>query len=412
MAYSMRAQYHMLNDHMDEAVRWGKKALEYEKLSPDPEIRMHALNNIGTAMVFRDKREGLDYLNESLTLALAHDHHEHAARAYNNMAEFAVEFRDFELAERILSDGLAFDTEHDLDAWTHYLSGRQAQLRMEQGRLDDAIRIAEGVVSLKDPSFLSRLPAELVLSRAYMRRGDEEAEQKMLQAFSDAIATDELQHIFPARLTMIEWAWLTNAPSRAGEHMQRLLELSDQDRHPWNIGARTVWADRLGVRMDNVSTDNLPKPFVQELDGQYESAARSWEGLGLPYEAALVRLRMEDDAAALEKAFNAFDQMNARLAMKRARALAERTGVSLVQESSKRGPYKAARSHPLGLTGKEQKVLRLLGEGLSNREIADELSRSQRTVDHHVSSILGKLNAQNRMAAILRLQREPWLIEE
>lgn len=411
MAYSMRSQLHMLKDRMDEAVRWGEMALEIEKDHPSPNLRMHALNNIGTARVFRGHRDGLLALNESLSLALTHGHHENAARAFNNMAEYAVEFRDFELAERTLADGLAFDTEHDLDAWTHYLSGRQAQLRMEQGRLDDAITIAEGVVSLETPSFLSKLPAELVLSRARMRRGDEGVETDMQQALSDAIATDELQHIVPARLSLVEWAWLTDSPMRANEHMQILLEMEDGDRHPWNIGARAVWADRFGMSAPTNVEIDLPEPFELELAGDYEAASCVWDRLGLPYEAALVRLRRPPEPGFLKSLYDTLEEMNAGQAVQKVKRLAEQAGIALAFEDRKRGPYKAAKTHPMGLTAKEQMVLKYLGEGLSNREIADEINRSQRTVEHHVSAILSKLNAPNRMAAILRVQREPWLIQ-
>ena len=48
------------------------------------------------------------------------------------------------------------------------------------------------------------------------------------------------------------------------------------------------------------------------------------------------------------------------------------------------------------VTPRENEVLKLLGEGLSNREIGERLSVTERTVKFHVSSLLTKLGAENR----------------
>jgi len=57
------------------------------------------------------------------------------------------------------------------------------------------------------------------------------------------------------------------------------------------------------------------------------------------------------------------------------------------------------RPDPLGLTQREREVLEYLCDGLTNAEIAAELVISARTVDHHVSAILTKLDAPTRNAA-------------
>jgi DNA-binding NarL/FixJ family response regulator len=95
-----------------------------------------------------------------------------------------------------------------------------------------------------------------------------------------------------------------------------------------------------------------------------------------------------------------------------ARKRAEQLGVGAALPRQRRGPYAAARQHPLGLTRQEQQVLVLIAEGLANKEVARRLSRSPRTIEHQVSAVLGKFNATNRMEVLLRLRGEPWLLPE
>ncbi|HMJ60205.1 MAG TPA: response regulator transcription factor, partial [Bryobacteraceae bacterium] len=57
------------------------------------------------------------------------------------------------------------------------------------------------------------------------------------------------------------------------------------------------------------------------------------------------------------------------------------------------------------LTPREVEVLRLMGDGLVNKEIADRLGISEHTAKFHVASILGKLQASSRTDAVAQGMR-------
>lgn len=110
----------------------------------------------------------------------------------------------------------------------------------------------------------------------------------------------------------------------------------------------------------------------------------------------------ESDAeATAREAIDQLDRLGARSASARvARQLRER-GV----RGLRRGPRPATRGNPAGLTTRELEVLTLLAEGLRNRQIADRLIVSEKTVDHHVSAILRKLDVRTRGEASAQAAR-------
>ncbi len=59
-----------------------------------------------------------------------------------------------------------------------------------------------------------------------------------------------------------------------------------------------------------------------------------------------------------------------------------------------------------GLSERESEVLRLMADGLDNAGIARELGLSVKTVQNHVSRVLAKLQARDRVDAVLRFRRE------
>lgn len=58
------------------------------------------------------------------------------------------------------------------------------------------------------------------------------------------------------------------------------------------------------------------------------------------------------------------------------------------------------------LTGREEEILRLVAEGHSNKEVARRAGLQEKTVKHHMTRILQKLNARNRTEAALILRKQ------
>ncbi len=415
MAYSLRSQLHMLNDRMEESIEWGEKAIQLANEHHNVEVKIHALNNVGTARLFRNNKAGIAELRESLALAIAEGYHEQAARAYSNLSEYAVEFKDFELAEEILPKGIAFNAQYDLFAWSKYMMGRLSLLRMEQGQLADAEAIASGVVNAKDATLLMRLPALTVLAKTRLRLDEADAYDLLSKALSDALATGELQNIVPIRLGLIESCWLDDTSKNATEHLNWLNDLSPKKMHTWRVGETAIWAKRLGYALNENFYSDLPEPYQLEYEQAYSAAADAWEKLGLPYAAALALIQTPEGTEQLENFTRAqaiLEKISARKTLNKLHKLAKQFNLEEQLPKSKRGPYKAARNNPMGLTRREQQILALMVKGAQNRDIAESLSRSPRTIEHHVSSILSKLNAGSRMEAMLRVQHEPWLLPQ
>ena len=97
----------------------------------------------------------------------------------------------------------------------------------------------------------------------------------------------------------------------------------------------------------------------------------------------------------LREALDAWEAMGASLPADRARRLLREAGGPVPRRRRQQAavPEELAAA---GVTAREAEVLRLVGEGLPNAEIAQRLYVSVRTVEAHVSSLLAKLHARSR----------------
>ncbi len=87
-------------------------------------------------------------------------------------------------------------------------------------------------------------------------------------------------------------------------------------------------------------------------------------------------------------------------------AIAKKVLRRVVPEANAEAPTNEA------LTDRELDVLRLAGRGLSNRQIAEELVLSPRTIQAHMANIFGKLHVGSRTEAVMVGLRRGWLALE
>jgi DNA-binding CsgD family transcriptional regulator/tetratricopeptide (TPR) repeat protein len=412
MAYSMRSQVYFLNSVNDQAVFWGERALAIAKQFDDVETRIHAMTNIATTNLLGGDHSARAMMEEALALAHANGLHEHAARVYTNYAEYAIVVRDWDLAERIVAEGLTFDAKHNLDSWTYYLVGRQAQMRLDQGRLEEASTIARGALGIDRLTAVMRVPASISLAIAQSRLGLPDAQVLLDNALALALDLKEPQNIIPARFGLIEHYVLTDDYDAARAQLAELAQGDETTFSPWDSAQVKIWGVRLGVSPP--ATFGLQPTQAQsfEIVGDWHGAIQAYETIATPMELVFVALfvQVEHASTALVRAYNICDAIGAVGGALAVRRRAEVLGQAYLLPKSKRGPYTAVKNHPLGLSAKEVEVLSLMIEGANNPEIAAKVNRSRRTIEHHVSAILRKLGATNRLEAILRTLSEPWIV--
>ena len=133
------------------------------------------------------------------------------------------------------------------------------------------------------------------------------------------------------------------------------------------------------------------------MEGRAAEAAAIWNQKGVPYEQALALMR--GDRSSRLQAVEVLETLGATAVAAKLRKALRDEGIAVP-----RGRGRATRGNVVGLTARQMEVLALLGESLSNMEIADRLFISPRTVENHVSAVMSKLDANTRSQAVVRAE--------
>jgi DNA-binding CsgD family transcriptional regulator/tetratricopeptide (TPR) repeat protein len=393
MAYSNLAQLAMLADELDDAVVWGERAIALAEQLGDVDTLAHATNNVGSARLYAGHEGGLAQVERALALALENGFHEHAVRTYTILACDAVLSRNYAAAGARIAETLAFAAEHDIETFTLYILGWRARLHLERGEWEAAEQDANAVLSRYHVLDVVRFSALTVLGLLRARRGEPGAQALLDEALAIATPTRELQRIVPVAAARAEAAWIGGVLATAEADTRAGWELAVHRSIPWYRGPVAYWLWRAGGL--DAAPESIAEPYRLQIEGDWRGAAAVWERIGCPYERALALAEL-DDADAQREALDVLERLGARAAAEAVRRDLRARGVRGIP----RGPRPATRDNPGGLTRSQFKVLELLGQGLSNADIARQLFLSPRTVDHHVSALLQRLDARTRGEAV------------
>jgi DNA-binding NarL/FixJ family response regulator len=308
-----------------------------------------------------------------------------------NMVQPLLELGDVERAEELLSKDL---TMRSFRIFRVYTTASRIRALIWRDRLEEAAGLFEEwrttlgeAATLERQVWYSAVDVEMKLALASGRLSDAGATlERMLDDDGPRLAEDARR--------LLDGALITTA-LRADGDAAGALKLASRIRDAWaaHEAAFPEWTVLVRALLDG-DTETLREAIVvaDRIDGPvlFRSALR------LELARALVASHG--------------DRSEAAEALSEAAAIASRIGHGQLQrivkgfaDASRLGSP-AARGDGAELTEREQQVLSLVAEGLSNRQIADRLFISIKTVSVHVSAVLRKLGAASRTEAAARFR--------
>ena len=237
-----------------------------------------------------------------------------------------------------------------------------------------------------------------ILGLLRMRTGRSGSGEYLARAWDVAEKSTEVDYLQHVAAGLVEEMWVRGkVDPEMTIRFRELVHRGIKYEFPWLAGWLAFWLWRIGELED--TPEGIPEPHVQVMRGEVSQAAAFWEGRGMPYERAAA-LSCGDTAQRLE-ALEILDSLGADAVAAQLRKALRDEGVALP-----RGKSRSTREHLAGLTARQAEVLQLLGEDLTNPEVADRLFLSPRTVENHVSAILAKLDSTTREEAVEKAHLE------
>ncbi len=408
-------------DDVEEKERHAEKAMAVATRLGDLDLQFDALSYLGECLVVRGRiHEGMARLDEAVAAATSGEVKNFAAvgEIYCKMLYVCEMALDVRRAEQWMNIAEAFarrsnslpvstvycrtfyggilavagrwsEAEHELMSSARLYEGgyrglrsgamvRLADLWIRQGRLEEAAQLLAGH---EDDPYAVR-----PLARLHLARGEVELATTALRRHLAQHRDGLLQAPVLALLAEVEVA--AGHLGDARSTCVRLSEVASETRAPL---VRALAEFAAGVVCCSAGEAGAVRHLEAALAG-FVSAGLAYEEARSRLEIARVLAETEPAVAIAEAraALECFQRLSAARDANAAAAILRRLGVSERSWPKRTGM----------LTKRENEVVGLLAEGLSNEQIAERLYISRRTAEHHVSNILSKLGLASRAEVV------------
>jgi DNA-binding CsgD family transcriptional regulator/tetratricopeptide (TPR) repeat protein len=398
LALAQRAWLFLMFNNDQQALDFADQAIDLAEQTNDEQTIIYALNTKGCATFRHGDPNGLEMLREAEARANAIGDHFEDARAFHNMGSVSARLRKLDQAEHFYQRALGLQIRYEMPVAELADRIDLAELWLRQGKSDAAEDTLTEILATNPhlPPFVSG-QAWSTRARFEARRGRPTAPETLNTAWSESDASARWEGLWipPA---LAECMWLTG--DRESDRLTRLRETLARGiriQLDWDSGELALWLWKMG-ELDE-APEGIAAPYRLIIDGHPLKAAELWAEIGAPYEEAIALSHGPADAQlqALEK----LDTLGATAVAAKLRQQLRDQGVKVP-----RGKAQTTKQHGAGLTARQAEVLTLLSEGLTNPEIADRLFVSPRTVEHHVSAVLSKLDATTRQDAVSQAHQQ------
>lgn len=419
--------------------RWAREARELARRFGDTDLELCALAQRGASLTAMGRvEEGGALLDEAMAASLAGECGDRKTVVYTScgMISACGEVADVERAAQwihaadeftsrygnphlyttcrvyygavLFATGEWAEAEHELTAALEsarkaekalYVEalGRLAELRLAQGRVDEAERLVAG---LEDHPSLACAIAAIRLAR-----GEAAAAEAAVRRRLRELEEHERPGPYPVGAgACLQEASLLELLALAE------LEQGKQDRVRATLDRLSELAERAGcepIVARAARTLGAAFALAGDRDAAVEALERAltlYTRLGLPYEAARTHLLL---ARAVSSGETAVREARAALdSFERLGAARDADGAAAFLRSLGVKAARTGRRDAGVLSPREREVLELLAEGLSNKELAERLFLTRKTVEHHVRSVLRKLGLRSRAEAAAYAVRE------